>query len=95
MKNRAFLVLDNTFAPALAGGVFAKLARRLAEDPFEHAIKLRERLRIDFVSNFADAAIRIGEFYARLFRSRARATAIKAAPGDPVSGNSLSSNSFP
>ncbi len=52
-------VLSGFRASFSAGDMLAKFGGRLAEDAFEHAIELGERLKADVVGDFADSSVGI------------------------------------
>ena len=64
--------------------VLAKFGWRLAEDAFEHAVELRERLKTDVVGDLADSAARIQELRFCVLQPHPRDIIGKFETGGPL-----------
>jgi hypothetical protein len=56
---------------SIPGEVEAIIGRRTAQHPFEHAVKMREGLKTDFVGDFADPQIGIQQKVSGFFNAHA------------------------
>ena len=54
--------------PIFRTEVRTKFGRRLAENSFEHPVKLRERLKSDIVGDLADSPARVEQLRTRVFK---------------------------